>query len=79
MPIEESWLRSLPGVTACRRDAGGWLLETGHVNETIVGVVRGIESGKNELVDLRIVRPSLEDVFLSLTGQAWDGGTKEAK
>jgi ABC-2 type transport system ATP-binding protein len=78
-PVEESWLRSLPGVNACRRDGGGWLLGTGDVNDTIVGIVRGIESGENELVDLRVVRPSLEDVFLSLTGNAWDGGTKEAE
>ena len=79
LPADESWLRSLPGVTACRRDNGGWLLGTGNVNATIVGLVRGADSAGNELVDLRVVRPSLEDVFLSQTGRAWDGGPREAE
>jgi ABC-2 type transport system ATP-binding protein len=78
-PLEETWLRSLPGVTACRREGGVWLLGTADANETIIGLARGIEAGKHELLDLRVVRPSLEDVFLALTGRAWDGGPREAE
>jgi ABC-2 type transport system ATP-binding protein len=76
-PVEESWLLSLPAVTGCRADGRGWLLGSASVNETIAGLVRGMGLGANELTDLRVVRPSLEDVFLSLTGRAWDGGPAE--
>jgi ABC-2 type transport system ATP-binding protein len=78
-PLEESRLRSLAGVTACRQKDGGWLLGTTNVNETIIGLVRAAESEKNELMDLRVVRPSLEDVFLSLTGRAWPDEQKDAE
>lgn len=78
-PLEESRLKSLPGVTSCRQKDGGWLLGTFDVNETIIGLVRAAEQGRNELLDLRVVRPSLEDVFLSLTGRAWSDQPKVAE
>jgi ABC-2 type transport system ATP-binding protein len=77
--IEEPWIRSLPGVTGCRPHGGGWLIGTEDVNETIVGLVRGLEPGKNELLDLRVVRPSLEDVFLSLAGRPWAAESGESE
>ena len=33
--------------------------------------------GQNELLDLQIHRPSLEDVFLELTGHEWSASTPE--
>ncbi len=78
-PVDESWLRSLPGATACRREGGGWLIATGDVNLTILGIVNGAASARNEIRDLKVVRPSLEDVFLSLTGRAWDEGRGEGE
>jgi len=71
--LEESQLVSLPGVTGrCRRD-DAWVLGTSNVNETILGLARVVESSGNEFLDLRVLRPSLEDVFLSLTGRMWSG------
>jgi ABC-2 type transport system ATP-binding protein len=69
--IDGSHLERLPGVSSCRRQGGAWLLATASVNETIAGLVRCAEAEGNELVDLRVIRPSLEDVYLSLTGQSW--------
>jgi ABC-2 type transport system ATP-binding protein len=74
--LEEPWLLSLPAVNGCRRDAGGWLLGTSDVNETLVGLVRGAELAGNGLLDLSVVRPTLEDAFLSLAGRAWGGGPR---
>jgi ABC-2 type transport system ATP-binding protein len=76
-PLEESRLLALPGVTGCRRRDGGWVLGTCDVNATITALVRSVESDGNEFLDLRVVRPSLEDVFLSLTGRAWPAGQEE--
>ncbi len=70
-PLEESRMLSLAGVTECRLHEGTWKLGTANVNETLVALAKCVEEGGNEFVDLRIVRPSLEDVFLSLTGRAW--------
>ena len=39
------------------------------VSQTVIELVRLIEARNNELVDLHIHRPSLEDVFIELTGK----------
>jgi ABC-2 type transport system ATP-binding protein len=70
-PIDDSLLKGLAGVSSCRPQGGAWLLATASVNETIAAVVRCVVSQGNELLDLRVVRPSLEDVYLNLTGQSW--------
>jgi ABC-2 type transport system ATP-binding protein len=69
--IDGSRLERVAGVSSCRRQGDAWLLATASVNETLAGLVRFTEAEGNELVDLRVVRPSLEDVYLILTGQSW--------
>ncbi|HEY4989067.1 MAG TPA: hypothetical protein VII09_04630, partial [Opitutaceae bacterium] len=71
-------LESLPGVTDCRGEGEAWTLTSSDVNGTIVGLVRSIEASGNELLDLRIMRPTLEDAFLSLTGRRWPPSREDA-
>ena len=49
-------------------------LYTADVTRTILAVAKRIEADGNVLLDLQIRRPSLEDVFLELTGRAWAAG-----
>jgi ABC-2 type transport system ATP-binding protein len=69
-PLLESQLASLPGAAGCARQDGRWVIRTVSVNQTILALAKAAEAAGNELLDLQVVRPSLEDVFLSLTGRA---------
>jgi ABC-2 type transport system ATP-binding protein len=77
--LAASLVGSLPGVTSCQQQADGWLLGTTDVNRTIGALVRGVEAAGNGFLDLQIHRPTLEDVFLSLTGRAWSSPGEEEK
>jgi hypothetical protein len=41
------------------------------VNRTVVELVKRLEAEENTLLELQIHRPSLEDVFIELTGRDW--------
>jgi ABC-2 type transport system ATP-binding protein len=73
-PLGEALLASVDGVTRCSRKGDGWILDTTRLNGTIAGLSRNVEAAGNQFLELRIVRPSLEDVFLTLTGRTWEGG-----
>jgi hypothetical protein len=45
------------------------LLYSTRVPRTIVALVKHLEEKNNELVSLEISTPSLEDIFLELTGR----------
>ena len=68
-PLDSAQLGSLPHAVSSRAGGGGWTVVTSDANRTVVGLVRLVEAGGNELLDLQIHRPSLEDVFLELTGR----------
>ena len=70
-------LASLPGVVAAQPHHDGWQLTTRDLNGTISRLAQLLEAGANELLDLQIHRPSLEDVFIELTGREWATGEKE--
>jgi ABC-2 type transport system ATP-binding protein len=70
-PLERTVLLALPGVTACGCDAGVWSLSTSSVGETVAALMGVVVSGNHELLELRVLRPTLEDAFLSLTGRRW--------
>jgi ABC-2 type transport system ATP-binding protein len=61
----------LPGVVRAEPHEDGWLLSTTDVNLTITGLVKQLEADGNALADLQIQRPTLEDVFIELTGRTW--------
>jgi len=69
-------LRSLPGVenlSACKMENDGlWevSLQSANSRGILSGVVDAINHNGTRLVNMNIVRPTLEDVFINLTGKA---------
>src|SRR6202166_3494057 len=68
-PETNGALGNLEGVTECRTEADDYLLYSTRVPRTIVALVKHLEEQNNELVSLDISAPSLEDIFLELTGR----------
>jgi len=62
-------LRALDGVADCRTVDGRMVLHSSRPPQTIVALVKHLEAHGNELQSLEIVAPSLEDVFIELTGR----------
>jgi ABC-2 type transport system ATP-binding protein len=70
-PLDPARIKSWPHVTSCEFRDQGWLLSTSDINRTIISLVKELETEGNELLDLQIQRPSLEDAFIELTGRPW--------
>ena len=68
-PETNGALGTLEGVTECRTEDDEYLLYSTRVPRTIVALVKHLEEQNNELVSLEIAAPSLEDIFLELTGR----------
>lgn len=68
-PESDSALRGLEGVADCHASDGAYVVHSTHVPQTIVSLVKYLEAHGNELSSLDIAAPSLEDVFLELTGR----------
>ena len=65
---------TLPEVTGAVCGGSGWILETPEPTRALAGLVRCLNEAGIELLDVELRRPSLEDVFVELTGRAWSGG-----
>jgi ABC-2 type transport system ATP-binding protein len=64
-------LRGLKDVTSASVDGASATLHTTHPGHTIIDLVTWLQAEEgNELVDLQIHKPSLEDVFIELTGRS---------
>lgn len=68
-PASDGALRQLEGVADCREIEGRYVLHSTRPPQTIVALVKHLEAQENELSSLEISAPSLEDVFLELTGR----------
>ncbi|HMD32932.1 MAG TPA: ABC transporter ATP-binding protein [Candidatus Acidoferrales bacterium] len=68
-PAAEGELNGLEGVTNCRTVDGRTVMHSTRPPQTIVALVKHLESKNNELQSLEIAAPSLEDVFIELTGR----------
>jgi ABC-2 type transport system ATP-binding protein len=68
-PESNGTLRSLEGVVDAREVDGAYVLHSQRPPQTIVSMVKHLEAQGNELVSLEIATPSLEDVFIELTGR----------
>jgi ABC-2 type transport system ATP-binding protein len=65
----EETLKCLEGVSDCRSVNGLYVLHCQRPPQAIVSLVKHLEAQNNELVGLEIATPSLEDVFIELTGR----------
>ena len=70
IPVER--LRSLDGVLGSSERNGVTVLDVQSVAAAVVALVRLLEVEGNELLDLHIAQPSLEDVFVEMTGRKID-------
>ena len=68
-PAANGALGTLEGVADVRELDGAYVLHSHKPPKTIVDLVKHLEGNGNELVSLEIASPSLEDVFIELTGR----------
>jgi ABC-2 type transport system ATP-binding protein len=68
-PEPDGALSQLEGVAQALQMDDAWVLHSSRVPATIVALVKYLEGAGNELAGLEISAPSLEDVFLELTGR----------
>src|SRR5436190_4730964 len=62
-------LKQMNGVQKAELEYGGCTLHTSNVSQTIIELVGNLQSDNIELWDISIHRPSLEDLFIELTGR----------
>ena len=68
--IDERTMLSLAGVKSARRGGGSWALQVGAAHETIPLLLETLASRGMPLTELRTHSPTLEDVFVTLTGRS---------
>lgn len=67
LPLER--IRRMDGVTGAEERDGLYSLDAQIVPKAVVALVHLLEEEHAELLDLHIARPSLEDVFVQMTGR----------
>ena len=68
-PADVYKLMELEAVADVHPADGGYLLYSTQPARSLVALVKFLESHGNELMDLHLARPSLEDVFIEITGR----------
>src|SRR5271155_4674837 len=68
-PEPDGGLKQLEGVADAREVDGAYVIHSKRPPQTIVALVKHLEAQGNELVSLEIASPSLEDVFIEMTGR----------
>lgn len=63
-------LRALPGATAARHGLDRTLIYTEDAEETLVALLKTMNASGTKLDHIQVHAPTLEDVFLKLTGRA---------
>jgi ABC-2 type transport system ATP-binding protein len=71
-------MEALPGVLRSRRDAATWTLQVTAAHETLPALLHIAGEHAVRIVELRTHSPTLEDVFVSLTGRALREGETPA-
>jgi ABC-2 type transport system ATP-binding protein len=75
-PLASTVVDSLPDVVGAVYGGSGWILDTRAPNRLLADLVRRADDAGAELLDVEFHRPSLEDVFIELTGRPWSGGSE---
>lgn len=68
-PLVNGAMSHLEGVADSREFDGTYVLHSAQPPQTIVALVKQLEQENNELQSLEMFSPSLEDVFIELTGR----------
>jgi ABC-2 type transport system ATP-binding protein len=68
-PVPTERLKQLEAVLDCRVTDGTYFLHAQPPAQAVASLIRFLESEGNALLDLHIAQPSLEDVFVDLTGR----------
>jgi len=68
-PESDATLKSLEGVADARVVDGAYVIHSNRPPQAIVSIVKHLEAQGNELISLEIASPSLEDVFIEMTGR----------
>jgi len=68
-PVELAALRLIPFVESVTESGGAYALRSSDAPRALIELVKWMETGRHELVDLHITRPTLEDTFIELTGK----------
>ncbi len=71
-PVPMEKFRQLDGVREAREQDGAYVMDAQIVAKAVVSLVHLLEAEQAELLDLHIARPSLEDVFVQMTGRRID-------
>jgi ABC-2 type transport system ATP-binding protein len=64
-------VESLAGVIHATAGDGAWVLETRVPVSVLAALVRCIDAAGARLLEVQVREPSLEDVFMEVTGRAW--------
>jgi ABC-2 type transport system ATP-binding protein len=78
-PMPREPLARLPGVSRVEVEGGTARLHSSNAAATVTALMRMLEQEANPLRDLRVQPPSLEDVFLELTGRPWGPETEACR
>ena len=66
-PTDGAMLAALPGVSAVRGGGSDWSFAAAEATAAVAAVAARLAADGNALVELRVQRASLEDVYLRLT------------
>jgi ABC-2 type transport system ATP-binding protein len=72
-PLSSTFVEALPHVVGSKCTGSVWILDTRTPNRLLAELVRRADEAGAELLDVELRRPSLEDVFVELTGHPWSG------
>ena len=70
-PVSPDRLKQLDAVVDCLEVDGRYFLHAQPAAVAVAALVRFLEAEGNSLLDLHIAQPTLEDVFVEMTGGGW--------
>jgi ABC-2 type transport system ATP-binding protein len=77
--LPEPVVRGLPELVNAIPADEAWILETSAPSRLLAAIVRRADEAGAELIDFQLRRPTLEDVFIELTGRPWPQATDEVR
>ena len=77
-PLLRALVDSLPDSLGATPQDGAWVIDTNAPNRLVPELVRRTDEAGADLLDLQLRRPSLEDVFIELTGRTWPGESEQS-